>query len=56
MSAHSKKTESPHELGLPEGPDELVGLTEGGKAGVEIVLIVAALAVLVWIAITIAMA
>jgi hypothetical protein len=56
MSADSKKSESPHELGLPEGPDELVGLTEGGKTGVEIVLIVLALAVLIWIAISIAKA
>ncbi len=45
MFTHSHKTHSNHERDLPEGPDELVGLTEGGKTIVGILLAAAALGV-----------
>ncbi|MEI9954356.1 MAG: hypothetical protein WDO74_36660 [Pseudomonadota bacterium] len=54
MFTHSHKTRSNHERDLPEGPDELVGLTEGGKTIVGILFAAAALGFLVWTAITLA--
>ncbi|MEI9938630.1 MAG: hypothetical protein WDO69_15540 [Pseudomonadota bacterium] len=54
MSTRAHKIHSAHELDLPEGPDELVGLTEGGKSFVGILLVVATLGLLVWLAIALA--
>lgn len=55
MSTHSHKVRSDHEIDLPEGPDELLGITEGGKSIVGIVLAVATLGFLVWLAATLAL-
>jgi hypothetical protein len=54
MSTHSRKSHSPHEFELPEGPDEMVGLTEGGKTIIGILLAAATLGLLVWLAVTLA--
>jgi hypothetical protein len=54
MSTHSHKIHSDHESDLPEGPDELLGLTEGGKSIVGILLAAASLGLLVWLAVTLA--
>jgi hypothetical protein len=51
MFAHSHRTRSAHDLDLPEGPDELLGLTESGKGIVGILLVAATLGLLVWLAI-----
>ncbi len=54
MSTHSHKIHSALEFDLPEGPDELFGLTEGGKSIVGILLVAATLGLLVWLAVTLA--
>ncbi len=51
MSTHSRKIRSIHQSDLPEGPDELVGLTEGGKTIIAILIAAATLGLLVWLAV-----
>jgi len=49
MSTHSPhQLHSPHDLKLPEGPDEMLGLTEGSRTWVGVLLVVATLGFLVW--------
>jgi hypothetical protein len=54
MFTHSRKVKSAHDVGLPDGPDEIVGFTERGKSLVGILLIVSALGLLIWLAISLA--
>ena len=49
MFTHSPhELRSPHDLKLPEGPDEMLGLTEGSRTWVGVLLVVATLGFLVW--------
>jgi hypothetical protein len=47
---------STHDTQLPEGPDEMLGLTEGGKGWLGVLLALGTLVVLVWTAISYALA
>ena len=47
MLAHSHKIHSAHEFDLPDGPDEMLGFTEGGKGLVGIVIVAATFGLLV---------